>query len=87
MESMMMMVERIATISMISSIPHAHAVSHTVARIASVSHTITRITSIAHTVTRIHSVSHAASKELSFHFLSPPQIVSNIVYVSLIKEE
>jgi hypothetical protein len=45
------------------------------------------VTAITHAVTRITSITHSASKELSFHFKSPPQIVSKIVYVSIFKEE
>jgi hypothetical protein len=45
------------------------------------------VTTITHAITRITSITHTASKELSFHFISPPQIVSKIVYVSIFKEE
>jgi hypothetical protein len=51
-----------------------------------ITHAVTRITPITHTVTRITSITHSASKELSFHFISPPQIVSKVVYVSMFKE-
>jgi hypothetical protein len=36
---------------------------------------------------RVTTITHTAYKELSFHFISPPQIVSKIVYVSIFKEE
>jgi hypothetical protein len=45
------------------------------------------VTAITHSITRITSIAHTASKEISFHFISPPQIVSKIVYVSIFKEE
>jgi hypothetical protein len=45
------------------------------------------VTAITHSITRITSITHTASKEISFHFISPPQIVSKIVYVSIFKEE
>lgn len=36
---------------------------------------------------RVTSITYSASQKLSFHFNSPPQIVSKIVYVSMVNEE
>jgi hypothetical protein len=81
MESMMV-VERIAAISMITAI--AHAIARVPSKSHPIAHAITRITSISHTVTWIHSVPRA--KELSIHFSSPPHIVLKVVYVSMFKK-
>jgi hypothetical protein len=48
---------------------------------------VERIAPVSIMMERITSITHTATKELSFHYISPPQIVSKIVNVSLFKEE
>jgi hypothetical protein len=76
------MMEWIATISMMKRVT-AISMMEWIATIPMMK----RVTDITHAVTRITSITHTHSKELSFHFISPPQIVSKIVYVSMFKEE